>query len=429
MLGLIITYIVLGPTRSPGLGVWSLPENVAVLEEEYMAVNPSSNLAEVGNATFWAMVGGKGPYLPRGEAVMNESTSAVLQIARTVEFEETGYTGNGPTLEELRERGEQRRKGVEGERERARRMSAGAIGDVARGAGLTAAQFGARPKTVTRRASLGGQEKEGVESTHRYDRVRKEVEGGGRGNGGRGGEERAGEKGEEYYAELAVEVSEGKIRLEDLQVRDRERVIDLQRMAVAGESRSAGETGGGSGAAQERTGIAGRGKDVEEGDEEEADLILKRAKERLEERNGRYKPSDPEGRDEVGGGNEEENGKRNEDERDEDDEEEVLIKRRAEERMREKRGVREEKDSNEEEEESGEERMEEEGGERGRREEEAECLKGEEKYEEGEWGVCRLKKGDESGCVGVKSGGGKCDTASFDKTRYHAALGVLVLMK
>jgi hypothetical protein len=72
--------------RSPELGVWGLPENVAFLENEHRAVwglNPTANLSETQNATFWVRVGGNGPYLGRGEVVLQEASSSILQIVRT----------------------------------------------------------------------------------------------------------------------------------------------------------------------------------------------------------------------------------------------------------------------------------------------------------------------------------------------------------
>jgi uncharacterized protein with ACT and thioredoxin-like domain len=57
-------------------------------------------------------------------------------------------------------------------------------------------------------------------------------------------------------------------------------------------------------------------------------------------------------------------------------------------------------------------------------------LPGEERYEERRWAIARLKREDESGCVGVKAGGGgRCGVTSFERTRDKDARGVLVLFK
>jgi hypothetical protein len=125
--------------RSHELGVWGLPENVAFLQEEHREVwglNPTANLRECLNARFWTRVGGKGPYLGSGEVVLQVASSSILQIVRTKHFETTGRRGGGPTQEELMQRGEERRRSVEGLREKARRMTTESVGDLARGAGI-----------------------------------------------------------------------------------------------------------------------------------------------------------------------------------------------------------------------------------------------------------------------------------------------------
>jgi hypothetical protein len=61
-------------------------KNVAFLEDKHRAVwglNPTANLSETQNATFWVRVGGKGPYLGRAEVVLQEASSSILQIVRT----------------------------------------------------------------------------------------------------------------------------------------------------------------------------------------------------------------------------------------------------------------------------------------------------------------------------------------------------------
>jgi uncharacterized protein with ACT and thioredoxin-like domain len=57
-------------------------------------------------------------------------------------------------------------------------------------------------------------------------------------------------------------------------------------------------------------------------------------------------------------------------------------------------------------------------------------LPGEERYEESGWAIAHLKRGDESGCVGVNAGdGGRCGVTSFERTKDKDASGVLVLFK
>jgi uncharacterized protein with ACT and thioredoxin-like domain len=54
----------------------------------------------------------------------------------------------------------------------------------------------------------------------------------------------------------------------------------------------------------------------------------------------------------------------------------------------------------------------------------------EERCEESGWAIARLKRGDKTGCVGVKAGGGRrCGVTSFERTRDKDASGVLVLFK
>jgi hypothetical protein len=67
---------------------------------------------------------------------LQEASSSILQIVKTKHFETTGTRGGGPTQEELMQRGEERRKSVEGLREKARKMTAESVGDLARGAGI-----------------------------------------------------------------------------------------------------------------------------------------------------------------------------------------------------------------------------------------------------------------------------------------------------
>jgi hypothetical protein len=72
------------------------------------------------------------------------------------------------------------------------------------------------------------------------------------------------------------------------------------------------------------------------------------------------------------------------------------------------------------------------GGRDGKREEERSAVPmgGKQRYEERDWAIARLKRGDKSGCVGVRpGGGGRCSVTSFKRTRDRDASGVLVLFK
>jgi uncharacterized protein with ACT and thioredoxin-like domain len=65
-----------------------------------------------------------------------------------------------------------------------------------------------------------------------------------------------------------------------------------------------------------------------------------------------------------------------------------------------------------------------------RNEDSAVPLAREERYKESEWAIVRLKRGDESECVGVKAGGGgRCSVTNFGRTRDKHDSGVLVLFK
>jgi hypothetical protein len=235
--------------------MWGLPENVAFLQEEHMEVwgsNPTANLSECLNARFWTRAGGKGPYLRRGEVVLQEASSSILQIVRTKHFETTGRRGGGPTQEELMQRGEERRKSVKGLREKARRMTAESVEDLARGAGIGTGGSPGGVTTVVRRAdrlaeSSRSREREDsrapmVGSTHRHNKVLVEVQKEGR-ELKRPREQEEVKKGEMDYFEVAVKVAKGFCSLEDLDSEDRKRVLEMQKMAEAGKKKSV-ETGG-----------------------------------------------------------------------------------------------------------------------------------------------------------------------------------------
>jgi hypothetical protein len=63
------------------VGGVGLPENVAFLKEEHREVwglNPMANLSECLNTRFWTRAGGKGPYLGRGEVILQEASSSII---------------------------------------------------------------------------------------------------------------------------------------------------------------------------------------------------------------------------------------------------------------------------------------------------------------------------------------------------------------
>jgi hypothetical protein len=208
--------------------VWGLPENVAFLQEKHREVwglNSTANLSECLNARFWTRAGGKGPYLGRGEIVLQEASSSVLQIVRTRHFESTGRRGGGPRQKELMQKGEERRKSVEGIRDKARRMTAESFGDLAIGAGIALGGSPGGVTTVVRSAERVAESlrsrREGdvrtplVESTHRHDKVMVEMQKEGRGFK-RQREPESMKKGEMDYFEVAMKVAEGFCSLEDL---------------------------------------------------------------------------------------------------------------------------------------------------------------------------------------------------------------------
>jgi hypothetical protein len=114
---------------------------------------------------------------------------------------------------------------VEGLREKARRMTAESVGDLARGAGIGTGVSLGGVTTVVWRAdrvaeSLRSQEREDsrepvMESTHRHDKVLVEVQKEGRGLK-RPREQEEVKKGKMDYFEVAVKVAEGFCSLEDL---------------------------------------------------------------------------------------------------------------------------------------------------------------------------------------------------------------------
>jgi hypothetical protein len=374
--------------------VGSTREIVAFLEDEHRAVwglNPTANLSETQNATFWVRVGGKRPYLGRGEVVLQEASNNILQIVRTRHFEKTGKGGGGPTEKDLLEKGEERRKWVEETRDRARRMTAESVENLARGAGLATGGSPGGVMTVVRNAERVRRGKSLVESTHRHDRVMVEFEREARGvKRSREVTEQA-EKGERFYEEVAVCIAEGFCSLDDLDEDERRKVVDFQKMAAAGkrkedenmqrvesERSDAMDVDGKEGESGEKESTSGRGKEAEE----YTYMIRRMAQERIAARGGGGSGAGNAGGSEGGSGN----------------------------------GQRDERG----------------GGSDGRREEERSAvpLQGEERYEERGWAIAKLKRGDESGCVGVRSGGkGRCSVTSFERTRDRDASGVLVLFK
>jgi uncharacterized protein with ACT and thioredoxin-like domain len=191
-------------------------------------------------------------------------------------------------------------------------------------------------------------------------------------------------KGEMDYFEVAVKAAEGFCSLEDLDSEDRKRVLEMQKMAKAGKKKS-----------------------VESG--------VERKKERLEDMEveaGEY----------IGSGRAFEGGL----EKEEDFRE--MVRRLAQERLAARGGGQGMGGSVGGTGESSGQRREVQG----ERSEEVGVvpLPGEERYKESGWAIARLKRGDESGCVGVKVGGGeRCDVTSFKRTRDKDASGVLVFFK
>jgi hypothetical protein len=189
--------------RSPELGVWGLPKNVAFLKDEHMAVwglNPTANLSKTQNATFWVRVGEKGPYLGRGEVVLQEASSSILQIVQTRHFEKTLKGGGGPTKKDLLEKGEETEK----TRDRARRITAESVGDLARGAGLATGGSPGGVTTVVRNAERVRRGESLMESTHRHDRVMVEFEREARGVKRSREVAEKGGKDKKFYEEVAV---------------------------------------------------------------------------------------------------------------------------------------------------------------------------------------------------------------------------------
>jgi hypothetical protein len=374
--------------------VWGLPENVAFLQEEHMEVwglNPTANLSECLNARFWTRAGGKGPYLGRGEVVLQEASSSVLQIVRTRHFESTGRRGGGPTQEQLMQRGEERRKIVEEIRDKARRMTAESVGDLAIGAGIALGGSPGGVRTVVKSAERVAEflrspgvrdvRKPLVESTHRHDKVMVEMQKEGRGLK-RQREPEVMKKGEMDYFEVAMKVAEGLCSLEDLDSKVRERVLEMQKMAEAGKQKHV------------------------EGEEKEKGKV-----EEMEVEAGECANKETACAGGVG---------LQEDFRE-------MVKRLAQERVAARAGGEGVRGSAGERGETSGQRREVQGG---RNEDSAVRLTGEERYEESEWAIARLKRGDESGCVGVKAGGGgKCSVTSFERTRDKDESGVLVLFK
>jgi hypothetical protein len=220
-----------------------------------------------------------------------------------------------------------------------------------------------------------------VESTHRHDKVMVEMQKEGRGLK-RQREPESMKKGEMDYFEVAVKVAEGFCNLEDLNTDVRERVLKMQKMAEA------------------------RKQKQKEGDEKE-----KGKGEEMEVDAGVY--ANNETACEGGEGLQEDFWE--------------MVKRLAQERVvarGEGQGVRGSADDRGE---TSGQRREVQGG---RNKDSAVPLAGEERYEESEWAIAGLKRGDESGCVEVKAGGGgRCNVTSFERTRDNDESEVLVLFK
>lgn len=167
--------------RSKELGCWGLPENVEYLREKAVLLTgcrPSSNLAEVANATLWVRAGGaKGPYLTRANALMEEGSNAILQIVRRRAFEQTGLREKGPSEEAAKARSGRRQEAVEEGRAK-RRLSLGDISEQVAGAGLTTDPIGGGGlvSETVEIGARGGEAGLGEKSTHRFDRQRVDVQ-------------------------------------------------------------------------------------------------------------------------------------------------------------------------------------------------------------------------------------------------------------
>jgi hypothetical protein len=329
--------------------------------------------------------------LGRGEVALQEASSSVLQIVGTRHFELTKRRGGGLIQEELMQRGEERRKSVEGIRDKTRRMTAESVGDLAVGAGIALGGSLGGATTVVRSAERvaeslrsrgeGDVRRPLVESTHRHDKVMVEMQKESRGLK-RQREPESMKKGKMDYFEVAVKVAEGFCGLEDLDTDVRERVLEMQKMAEAGKQKQ------------------------KEGDEKE-----KRKEEEMEVDASEYANNETA----CEGG-----GALQEDFRE-------MVKRLAQERVAARGGGQGVRGSAGEGGETSGQRREVQGE---RNKDNAVSLAGEERYEESEWTIARLKRGDESGCVGVKAGGGgRCSVTSFERTRDKDDSGVLVLFK
>jgi hypothetical protein len=233
--------------RSKKLGAWGIPENVAHLESEFELTGgfrSTANLAEVEKAAFWVRVGGKGPYLTRADAVMEEGASAIMQIVRRRDFELRETRGTGPGFEELEVRSERRLSAMEAAQEK-RRLTLGHLVDGVDGAGLRTQPTGEGGlREVTRKTGERAEQGLREGSTHRFDRERVEVAQSGDAKAGGGKEvgKKLVEREREMYLEsLAVGVAEGRIAVKDLRVEDYEMVLKMQKTAENGKSRDGRE--------------------------------------------------------------------------------------------------------------------------------------------------------------------------------------------
>jgi hypothetical protein len=229
------------------LGCWGLPENVEYLKEKAVLLTgfrPSSNIAEVANATFRIRArGAKGPYLKRADALIKEGSNAILQIVRRRAFEQTGLRGRGPLEEAAKARSGRRQEAVEEGRAK-RKLSLGDILEQVARAGSTTDPIGGGGlvlKTVEFGAR-GGEAGLGEKSTHRFDRQRVDVQRSGRKTKKREGGREKGVLEKErmvQFEKLAMGLADGSIQKSESTRDEYAGVMALQKEIEKGKCRAA----------------------------------------------------------------------------------------------------------------------------------------------------------------------------------------------
>jgi hypothetical protein len=432
--------------RSKELGCCGLPENVEYLREEAVLLTgfrPSSNLAEVANATFWVRAGGaKGPYLTRADALMEEGSNAILQIVRRRAFEQTGLRERGPSEEEAKARSGRRQEAVEKGRAK-RRLSLGDISEQVARAGLTTDVIGGEElvsKTVEIGAR-GGEAGLGEKSAHRFDRQRVDVQrSGGKTKEREGGREKGVLEKERMvlFEKLAMGLADGSIQKRELTRDEYAGVMALQKEIEKGKCREAeaiskeDSQSGSVGVVMDETDrdhvIENFGEEFQSRGSREGEKLGEGGMEERESSENRKEQGNSGGREGRGtsgqgqtqgprGGREEAGPSGN---REEGGERGQRPEQGGEGERRDQGGS-----SQRQERETFGERG---GGEEGRQKELV-PLDGEERYAETEWGIARLRKSYESACVGVAGASGRCGVLDFKKERAGSSPGVLVLHK